>query len=68
MEFIEKMNQRVKKLSIFDLQLIKWSSVFFALFIAKIIPEIMNVNIVWFLMLCILCILKPFYVAWIKNE
>ncbi len=66
MEFIEKMNQRVKKLNFFDVQLIKWSSIFFAFFIAKLIPEIMNVNIVWFLMLWILCIIKPFYVAWIK--
>ena len=45
MEFIEAMNQRVKKLSFFDIQLVKAGNWFFALIIVKLIPEIMNVNI-----------------------
>jgi len=65
---METMNQRVKKLSFFDVQLIKWGNIFFALFIVKLIPQIMNVNIGWFVVLCILCIIKPFYVFWIKND
>jgi len=68
MGLTENINQRVKKLSFFDIQLIKGGNIFFALFLAKIIPEILNVNTVWFLILCILCSIKPFYVAWIKDE
>ena len=67
MEFIEAMNQRVKKLSFFDIQLVKAGNLFFALIIAKLIPEIMNVNTGWFVVLLLLCIIKPFYVAWIKK-
>ncbi len=67
MEFIEAMNQRVKKLSFFDLQLVKWGTLFFTLIIVKLIPEIMNVNTGWFVVLFILCAIKPFYVSWIKK-
>ena len=65
---METMNQRMKKLSIFDMQLFKWAAIFFALIIAKLIPEIMNVNIWWFVGLWILFLIKPFYVFWIKNN
>ena len=67
MEFIEAMNQRVKKIGFFDLQLVKLGNMFFALIIVKLIPEIMNVNIGWFVVLLILCAIRPFYVAWIKE-
>ena len=67
MDFIEAMNQRVKKLGFFDLQLVKWSTVFFTLIIVKLIPEIVNVNTWWFVLLFILCSIKPLYVAWIKK-
>jgi hypothetical protein len=65
---METMNQRVKKLSFFDVQLIKAANIFLALIIVKLIPQILNVDIGWFVMLCILCIIKPFYVAWIKDD
>ena len=65
---IENINQRVKKLTFFDIQLIKCANIFFALFLAKLIPELLKFNTSLFLFLCILCSIKPFYVAWIKDE
>jgi len=67
MELIQSMNQRVKKLSFFDIQLVKAANWFFILLIAKMIPEIMNVEAGVFALLLILCAIKPFYVAWIKE-
>ena len=67
MGFIEAMNQRVKKLSFFDIQVVKAGNWFFALILVKLIPEIMNVNIGWFVVLLLLCAIKPFYVVWIKE-
>ena len=64
----ESINQRVKKLSLFDIQLIKLANIFFAFFLVKLIPEILKVNTAWFVILCILCSIKPIYVAWIKDE
>lgn len=66
MNFINSMNQRVSKLSLFDIQLIKAGNWFFALIIVKLIPDIMNINVAWFVLLLILCAIKPFYVAWIR--
>ena len=65
---METMNQRVKKLSFFDIQLIKSANIFLALIVVKLIPQIMNAHIGWFIVLSILCIIKPFYVAWIKDD
>ena len=62
------LSQRVKKLSIIDLKLIKYGTVFATLIIVKLIPQIMNVNIWWFVGLFILCFIKPVYVFWIKGE
>ena len=62
------MSQRFKKLSFFDIKLMKWHGMFLALIIAKLIPEIMKVNIWWFVGLCILFSIKPFYVLWIKDN
>ena len=66
MKLFNSMNQRVSKLSLFDIQLIKAGNWFFALIIVKLIPEIMNIDTAWFVVLLILCSIKPFYVAWIR--
>lgn len=67
MELIESLNQRVKKLSFLDVKLSRASNWFIALIIVKLIPEIINVNIGWFIMSLILCTIKPFYVFWTKS-
>ena len=64
---METRNDRVKRLTIFDIGLIKWASICFTVIIVKLIPEIMNVNIWWFIGLCILFSIKPVYVFWIKE-
>lgn len=61
------MNDRVKKLSFFDLKLFKWGTICFTLIIVKLIPEILNVNIMWFIGLGILFSIKPVYVLLSKN-
>ena len=68
MEFIKSMNHRVTKLGFFNIQLVKISNWFFALIVLKLIPEILNMNTKWFVVLLALCSIKPFYVAWIKND
>ena len=62
------LNQRVRKLSVFDVKLAQGVAMFLALIIAKLIPDIMDINIWWFVVLLILCVIKPFYVFWIKES
>lgn len=67
MGIIENMNERVKKFSIFDLKLAQWIGVFAALIIVKLIPQIMDISIWWFVVLLVICALKPLYVFFIKK-
>ncbi|MBU0533192.1 MAG: hypothetical protein KJ887_00125 [Candidatus Omnitrophica bacterium] len=67
MGLIDNMNKRVKKLNVFDFKLAQWTAMFFALIIVKFFPQIMKINIWWFVALGILSAIKPFYVFWIKK-
>ena len=67
MGFLEDMNQRVKKFGIVDMKLAQGAAMFFALIIAKLIPGIMEVSIVWFVVLLIGCAIRPVYVFWFEQ-
>jgi len=45
MGFLENMNERVKRFSIFDVKLVQSTAIFFALIVVKLIPQIMKINI-----------------------
>jgi len=67
MEFLEEMDQRVRKFGIVDVKLAQGAAMFLALIIAKAVPCIMNVSVWWFIGLAVLCAAKPFYVFWFKR-
>lgn len=67
MGLIGRMDQRARRLSAFDLKLAQGVAVFFALIIAKLISQIMDINVWWFVGLGILCAIKPCYVFWFKR-
>ena len=67
MGFVGRMNQRVRKLSVFDLKLAQGTAMFFALIIAKLISQIIDIDVWWFVGLGILCAIKPCYVFWFKR-
>lgn len=52
-------DERARRLGILDTKLAQAAAIFFALTIVKLVPQIMNVNIWWFVTLAILCALKP---------
>jgi len=62
-----RMNEQVKKFSLLDVKLAQAVAMFVALIIAKLIPSIMDINIWWFVILLVICGIKPFYVFWIKK-
>jgi hypothetical protein len=66
MGLIDRLNQRARKLDIFDMKLAQGTAMFAALIIAKLLPEIMTISIWWFVGLFILCTMKPFHAFWIK--
>ena len=64
MGLLEDMNQRVKKLDLVDVKLAQTTAMFVGLIIAKLIPEIMDLSIWWFVALLVICAIRPFYVFW----
>ena len=67
MGFISNMNQRVKKLNIFDVKLAQGAAMCVMLIIAKLIPQIMEISIWWFVVLLVLCGIRPMYTFFIKQ-
>ena len=67
MGLLEDMNQRVKKLGIIDLKLAQGAAMFFALVIAKLIPDVMDLSIWWFVAMLVICAIRPFYAFWLMK-
>ncbi|KPK73239.1 hypothetical protein AMJ87_02500 [candidate division WOR_3 bacterium SM23_60] len=67
MTIFEDMNQRVKKLTIFDIKLVQACAMLVILIIVKLIPQIMMLSIWWFVALLVLCAIRPLYVFYFKK-
>jgi hypothetical protein len=67
MEFFGDLNQKVKKFSFFDIKMIQFTTLFAALILVKLVPEILKVNIWWFVALLIVCLVKPLFVFFQKR-
>lgn len=66
-EYVEYVNQRVKRFSFFDIKLVQGTTIFMILILVKLIPQIMEINILWFIVLLVICVIKPFYVFFFKK-
>ena len=66
-EYVEYVNQRVKRFSFFDIKLVQGTTIFMILILVKLIPQIMEINILWFIVLLVICVIKPFYVFLFKK-
>jgi hypothetical protein len=67
MGLLEDMDKRVKKFGIIDVKLAQGAAMFVALIIAKLIPQIMDLSIWWFVLLLVICAIRPAYVFWLKE-
>ena len=56
------MDERAKRLGIWDVKLAQGAAMFVALIIAKLVPQIMTVNVWWFAVLAALCSIRPLIV------
>lgn len=63
----EKMNERVKRMTVVDIGLTKAAVFCFALFITKLYPQILYVRLRYMLLLAVLCSIKPVYSFWFKR-
>ena len=67
MNIFDFFNERVKNLTIFDVKLVQICAMCVILIIAKLIPQIMNINIWWFVVLLVICAIRPMYAFFLKK-
>ena len=63
----EKLNERIKKLTVIDIGLTKWSVFFATVIIVKIFPQLLNTGYPILIILMLALAAKPLYVIWIKK-
>ena len=61
-------NRKVKKFDIYDVKFAQMAAMCFALVLAKLVPQILDVSIWWFVGLGALVGLKPFYTVFLKPD
>ena len=66
--WIDYWNRKVRKLTIIDLKLVQVASMAGILIIVKLFPQIMDLSIWWFVALLIICVLRPGYMFWIRDD
>jgi hypothetical protein len=66
MGLVSWMDERVRRLGIWDVKLAQGGAMFLALIIAKIVPQIMTVNVWWFVLAAALCAIRPVYVVFVR--
>jgi len=62
MSMFEYFDSRAKKLGIVDTKLVQGASMFLALVIVKLVPEILSVSVWWFAGLSLACAVRPMFV------
>ncbi len=60
-------NERIRKLTVVDISLIKFSAMFFGVIVVKIFPALLKVNYSVLIALVLVCGLKPLHSFWFKK-
>jgi hypothetical protein len=59
MGFWQNMDEKIKKMTVMDIGLVKWSVFFATIIIVKLFPQLLKINYVVLLVLMIACGAKP---------
>jgi len=64
---LNRMNTRLKRLTVVDIGLVKWSVFFATIIIVKSFPRLLNIDYAILALLTLACAIKPLYKFWIKK-
>ncbi len=53
------MNERVRRVGIWEMKLAQGAAIFVALIVVKLVPQILTVSVWWFVILAALCAIRP---------
>lgn len=62
-----KLNERLKKITVVDVGLVKLAAMVFGIIIAKLFPQLLNLNFVTLIVIMLILGAKPLYVFWLKK-
>lgn len=63
----ENLNQRIKRLTVIDIGMTKWSVFFATVIIVKLFPQLLGTNYPILIILMLVMAAKPLYVVWFKK-
>jgi len=63
----ESWNEKIKKMTVMDIGLVKWSVFFFTIIIVKLFPQLLKINYAVLAVLMLACGARPLYKFWIKK-
>jgi len=61
------LNEKIKKLDVLDIGLVKMSVLFATIGIVKLFPGLQRINLKILIILVLLCAARPFYKVWVKK-
>ena len=61
------MNDRIKRFTIFDIKLVQGAAMCVILIVVKLIPQILTINIWWFVVLAIVFAIRPLYLMYFSK-
>jgi hypothetical protein len=64
---LEGLNKKMKKLTVIDIGLTKWSVLFGTIILVKIFPQVLRIHYPILIILLVLCSVKPVYDFWFKK-
>ncbi len=64
---IKYMNERLKRLTFWDIALVKWSVLFATIIIVKFFPQLLDISYPILIILMVACMARPIYNIWIKK-
>lgn len=62
-----KLNERLKNLTVVDIGLTKLAAMVFGIIIAKLFPQLLNLNFVTLIVIMLILGAKPLYIFWLKK-
>lgn len=66
--WIRSWNEKVKKFTIWDLELVQIYTVATWLIVIKIFPQIMQISIWWLVIIWVPCAVRVIYIVWIRKS
>ncbi len=67
MSLIRFFNERVRRLTIWDIKLAQGCAMLLAIIIIKLIPDILRIDLTWFIVLTIILAIRPVYAFFLKR-